>query len=62
MKAKDLIKLLSEYPEYEVKLSVDVSTGEEDYDRRAFGTEITEVVQNHSRGEFDILAIGELNY
>ena len=48
LKAKDLIKVLEEYPDFDVNVSVDISTSEEDAFKRCFSTEFLDdiLVQN----------------
>jgi len=62
MKAEELIKELEKHPEWEVDFSVDVSTGEEDSDRRVFGSEVIEVMRQDNLKMFTICLIGENNY
>ena len=62
MKAKDLIKQLAKHPEWEVTVSVDISKNEEEIDRRAFGDEIHEVINENSRQQFTICFDGYDNY
>ncbi len=61
MKAKDLAAKLLEHPDFEVTISLDVST-EEDNTRRVFGEEIFEVMVEKNRQQFTILADGVKNY
>lgn len=59
MKAKEIAEKLLKNPELEVRCSVDISTGQEDFGRRVFGEEAVEVViEEH---EIMICFTGELN-
>ncbi len=62
MKAKDLIKVLEKHPEWEVSVSVDISKNEDENDRRAFGEEIIEVINENSSNQFTICFDGYDNY
>ena len=62
MKAKDLIKELEKNPEWDVTVSVDISTGQEDSDRRAFGEDVIEVINENSCGQYTICLDGYDNY
>jgi hypothetical protein len=62
MKAKDLIKELEKNPDWEVTVSVDISKNEDENDRRAFGDEIIEVVNENSSNQFTICFTGYDNY
>ena len=62
MKAKDLIKELEKYPEWEVTVSVDISKNENENDRRAFGEQILEVINENSSNQFTICFDGYDNY
>ena len=62
MKAKDLIKELEKNPEWEVTVSVDISTNEDENDRRAFGEQIIEVINENSSNQFTICFDGYDNY
>lgn len=62
MKAKDLAEQLLKNPEFEVTVSVDISKGEDDYDHRAFGEEILEVMVEKSCKQITILTVGETNF
>ncbi len=61
MKAKDLIKILEKYPEFEISVSVDVSTNDEDFDKRAFGDNILEIIHNNSNKSLTLCLDGYLN-
>jgi hypothetical protein len=58
MLAKDLAAMLMESPDREVTVSVDISKGEKDWERRAFG-EIIEVM-NDQRA-LVLICVGETN-
>ena len=62
MKAKVLIKELEKHPEWEVTVSVDISTSDEDNDRRAFGDDVIEVINENTRQQFTICFDGYDNY
>lgn len=62
MKAKDLIKELEKHPEWEVSVSIDLSTNEDDNDRRAFGDKVIEVINENSCNRFTICFEGYDNY
>jgi len=53
MKAKDLIKELEKHPDWEVSVSIDISTTE-DSDRRIFGNDCIEVMNETNRNQFTI--------
>jgi len=58
MRAKDLVEMLMEHPEWNVSVSVDISRGEHDWQDRAFG-EILELMNDN--GAFVILCEGATN-
>jgi hypothetical protein len=62
MKAKDLIKELEKNPDWEVTVSVDISKNEDENDRRAFGEQIIEVINENSSNQFTICFDGYDNY
>lgn len=62
MKAKDLIKELEKHPEREVTVSIDISKNEDENDRRAFGDEVLEVINDNSSNQFTICFDGYDNY
>ena len=62
MKAKDLIKELEKHPDWDVDFSIDISKEDIDYDRRAFGEDVIEIINSNSRKEFSVCIIGQLNY
>lgn len=63
MKSKDLIKQLEKHPEWDVSVSVDISTGEEDADHRPFGDHVFEVMCEEHRNQFTICLEGYIfNY
>lgn len=62
MKAKDLIKILEQNPEWDVTTSVDISTSEDENDRRAFGDKIIDVIVENSIERFTICFDGYDNY
>jgi hypothetical protein len=59
MKAKELIELLEKDPELEVTISIDISTSEKDIGKRAFSTDIIEVMK--SGNELVLLSEGYVN-
>lgn len=62
MKAEDLIKELQKHPDWEVTVSVDISKNEDENDRRAFGEQIIEVINENSSNQFTICFDGYDNY
>ena len=62
MKAKDLIKELKKHPDWEVTVSVDISKNEDENDRRAFGEQIIEVINENGSNQFTICFDGYDNY
>ena len=58
----DLIKELEKHPEWEVTVSVDISKNEDENDRRAFGEQIIEVINENSSNQFTICFDGYDNY
>jgi hypothetical protein len=62
MKAKDLIKELEKHSEWEVTVSIDISKNEDENDRRAFGDEVLEVINDNSSNQFTICFDGYDNY
>ena len=63
MTVEELIKQLEQMPaNARVRVSLDVSVGDNDFDRRAYG-ETYEGLQIESEGEeITLLFVGELNY
>jgi hypothetical protein len=62
MKSKDLIKQLEKHPDWNVSVSVDISTNDEDADHRVFGDNIIEIIRENNRNQFTICLEGYDNY
>lgn len=62
MKAHELAKELLKNPNYEVKISVDVSNNDDDFNNRAFGEKIHEVMRHNFDNELIIISTGKTNF